>query len=526
MKRIVIFIAIFISIFRVAKSQSSFFTKFPSNSKPSIIFHGFEISNNYMGLSFYGDTPIVAPLFSKSGIFLKKEILLDSVKYPFPRYSNNNYINGARTISKKLFYCTFMEYVSYNMFTPCMAKIDTNGLQAVYHYNFANPTSFDFYDYSPDSYIYAQGETNRDTLNLQYLSSDCVVMKIDTAGNEVWRYTINSSSYANRPGGIVATPDSGCLVVYYYGPWPAYSVARALKLDKNGGLQWVKNIPLNTNGIYDIKTMDYRSDSKSLFLKVLPYYAPNENSQSYLYKLDSNMNVLWRMENAIKDSIRGWSGHDSIYQYQASAGVNGYIRAYHGGHIGYGADVRDSLGRYRPDAINVSGAYLRKIRENGTLEWEATYNNLPQGTRRVYGGYGFSGINTTSDGGYILTGSCRDTLGNQVGFLMKIDSLGCLTADSCETRFISSIRYYDQPATSLSIYPNPASDRLNINLQGFGNLEGLEISFYNLLGQKTHQQKITQTETNLSVSQWQRGIYFYELSNSKGRVASGKICIE
>ena len=433
-----------------------------------------------------------------------------------------SYFGSIQTnfMDSKMYYATYKTYGTFDAYTPCLVKIDTNGNKKVWDYTFSNPTQFNFYDYSPDSYIYAQGETNRDTLNNQYRDSECAVMKIDTQGNEVWRYTINSSSYANRPGGIVATPDSGCLVVYYYGPWPAYSVARALKLDKSGGLQWVKNIPLNTNGLYSINLADYDAQQEILYLRYNPY--------SYLYqlpsmiaKLDKNMNKIWDIRMGIYDSVKikdplSANLTDSVYDYKVIDYL-GYGRIKPNGFLGIGRKAMFP---------EINSDYLQMMNDSGRVLWEAHYDGMYQGTKRVWGGYHFSGYNTTSDGGYILTGSCRDTLGNQVGFLMKIDSLGCLTPDSCETRFISSIKYYNQPATSLSIYPNPASDRLQLNLQGFQNLEGLEISFYNLLGQKTHLQKITQAETSLEVKDWQRGIYLYRLEQEGRALKSGKVMID
>lgn len=518
-----------IMFFVSSKAQTKFFTReVGSNSTYRFLVYPLQNFNNFLAISNTSNNQrysVDLSIYNSVGQ-LKTNLNLDSNKsYPIINYR----IHTLKFISKPKFWIpTYKSYGTFYKYTPCFVIIDTNGNKQVFDYLYSKPTKFEFHDYSPNAFIYTIGETNRDTLNNQYRDSECAVMKIDTQGNEVWRYTINTSSYANIPGGVVATADSGCLVVYYYGPWPAYSQCRATKLNKNGQFEWVKNVDLGTNGLWEVKVIDYRDADQSLYLQYEPY-----GGAGYIYlpskicKLDGNMNKVWDVRSGIYDSIKvlaasGMPG-DSTYTYMQRAYV-GYIRAQNGQDlIGAGADDRDTASTFQTLR---GAAYIQYMNDSGRVVWDANYNGIYHGTKKVTGGYNFTGINTTTDGGYILSGSCLDSIGNQVGFLMKIDSLGCLTPDSCETRFISSIRYYNQPATSLSIYPNPASDRLQLNLQGFGNLEGLEISFYNLLGQKTHLQKITQAETSLSVSQWQRGIYLFRLEQQGRNLRSGRLVVK
>lgn len=74
----------------------------------------------------------------------------------------------------------------------------------------------------------------------------------------------------------------------------------------------------------------------------------------------------------------------------------------------------------------------------------------------------------------------------------------------------------------LKIYPNPATTKINFEVQG--NNEGTyEIIIYNFLGKKINDLKNVDTRTTLDLSQYYSGIYIYQLRDAKGAlVESGK----
>jgi len=78
--------------------------------------------------------------------------------------------------------------------------------------------------------------------------------------------------------------------------------------------------------------------------------------------------------------------------------------------------------------------------------------------------------------------------------------------------------YYD--VASISIYPNPTMDKLNIAYNKDNEL--IEIILYDISSRLILQQTFTNS-TILSTEQMQNGIYFYELRNSKGTIKTGKL---
>lgn len=74
----------------------------------------------------------------------------------------------------------------------------------------------------------------------------------------------------------------------------------------------------------------------------------------------------------------------------------------------------------------------------------------------------------------------------------------------------------------LKVYPNPATTKINFEVQG--NNEGtFEIIIYNFLGKRINDLKNISTTTSLDLSNYYSGIYIYQLRDAKGiLVESGK----
>jgi Secretion system C-terminal sorting domain len=69
----------------------------------------------------------------------------------------------------------------------------------------------------------------------------------------------------------------------------------------------------------------------------------------------------------------------------------------------------------------------------------------------------------------------------------------------------------------VKLYPNPATSYINIDLQN-NYQKGLTIVVYNFLGKKMYESQNLAEKTTLSLSDYNRGVYIYHLTDPSGKV--------
>ena len=74
--------------------------------------------------------------------------------------------------------------------------------------------------------------------------------------------------------------------------------------------------------------------------------------------------------------------------------------------------------------------------------------------------------------------------------------------------------------TNLSIYPNPASNNLTINLQQLKVSENTLVSIFDIQGKLLLQQTVVQQQTEFNISKFAKGIYVVKVCNDKERYIS------
>lgn len=92
-------------------------------------------------------------------------------------------------------------------------------------------------------------------------------------------------------------------------------------------------------------------------------------------------------------------------------------------------------------------------------------------------------------------------------------------------RFFSQ---YDLPAsinessakTNHLIYPNPSTGTFTLKLDNYINSN---LKIIDALGKTIIEQKITAAKTNINCEKFPKGIYFYQIQNTKGIIANGKL---
>jgi len=71
------------------------------------------------------------------------------------------------------------------------------------------------------------------------------------------------------------------------------------------------------------------------------------------------------------------------------------------------------------------------------------------------------------------------------------------------------------PNNKLSLYPNPATNSLTLNLAQLKSLQNTTVSIYDIQGKLLMQQNIYQLQTELNIAAFAKGIYFVKVTNDK-----------
>jgi hypothetical protein len=130
----------------------------------------------------------------------------------------------------------------------------------------------------------------------------------------------------------------------------------------------------------------------------------------------------------------------------------------------------------------------------------------------------YKGIGYTYEyGGRNIYGEKREFVyynknGNIWGTPLNIDSLSTVSTNTIEKQNVS-----------LKVFPNPATDLLNFQLEE--PINNAEIRIYSTLGQLINTQNINDTNTQFNVSEWQNGMYFYGIFVAGEMVKSGQVLI-
>ena len=127
-------------------------------------------------------------------------------------------------------------------------------------------------------------------------------------------------------------------------------------------------------------------------------------------------------------------------------------------------------------------------------------------------------VTETSDGGFLLTGSTSNWSSESDIRLIKLDSLG---------NFVLSIDDYKKESSLISVFPNPARNEINFQLNSTIGNQIQQIEIFSSLGQKL--KKITSLEkTNLKVNieSFVDGLYFYKITTVKNQIITGKFLVK
>ena len=340
---------------------------------------------------------------------------------------------------------------------------------------------------------------NTDT-NSNLLITTGIICKLDTSGNLIWKY-LYQGPYANSPEGLYATPDSGVLVSIDAGPYPNLNHAHLIKLDKNGNLQWDRLLPFSMGNNY-VKLIDYvPATQECVFL------ASTYSDSMLIVKTDSNKQRVWNVSYLAYTNVGTPICNLSqvIKDRWGYIGIGGYAR-----HVtGYSASL-----------------WVLKIDGNGNKIWEAFYDStITKSTALVsFGGsnLGVMGIDTMPGGGYIVGGTIQDSLYDQTGFVMRLDSNGCLS-DPCEASLFTSIEIIHDNM-DVRVFPNPTSSLLFI--ETVPQSSSMSIHVTDLLGRDIYTQPLNESTTAIDCHSWSKGIFIWSIWSQGVVIKSGKVVIE
>jgi plastocyanin len=200
----------------------------------------------------------------------------------------------------------------------------------------------------------------------------------------------------------------------------------------------------------------------------------------------------------------GWTGTSTTTSISALAGITG-------GNITVSAN--NSCGSSAPQTLNVSVNLIdTSVSLSGTILTAnisgAAYEWINCSTNAIIAGQNSQSYNATANGNYaviITQSSCSDT-------------------SSCYS--ISTVGITENSLSPfVFIYPNPSDGKFQFTIEGEQIAKNCKVEIYNVQGERIYQSEITNTKSDIDLSNQTNGIYFMKIYNEQ-TVLTKKIVID
>jgi len=431
----------------------------------------------------------------------KKGQLLDTLIYkPNDRWLSAYPRNIVRS-NDDCFFVNYGEIPTNDSLTEMIMKIDTNlNIKWIRHYhdtlNIPNDPYINFginnMSSTNDGGLIAVGNING-TGNYHRL----FVMKTDSLGTAEWiKYnpTTLGVSYA-----IKQTPDSG----YVYVSTPP----KIIKLDKYGNQLW--NTSFNINYIQYASHDVVIDKDGNIIAGINEFIIDGDidgDMKIHLFKFDGNTGqMIWDKEYYFYRTVDNLlvAQHESM----------GLITLDDGSIIWYGHSIGDV------GSNSFAAGAIMKFNTNGDSLWSSLLD-MPLYRDSLSMAWGIFDMKPTADNGFVGVG-VQVGVGKSMAWVVKLDSMG---HDMPGGNGLSVAELNNTSLASLQIYPNPATDQLNIKIPSQYKQHIGQIIVYNSQGKEVDKTNIPKnTETiNLNINQLLSGVYLLRLVSGGEFVGGGK----
>lgn len=334
-------------------------------------------------------------------------------------------------------------------------------------------------------------------------SESLLLLKMDSLGNEQWRKKINTNIFSITGQQVIYdTITNKYIIVGTHNPSPtSESKSIVIITDSLGNkLNQFSFNSINGGGLNDI----IQSSDNNFIACGIDYtglmIGSWQKMVSQIVKFDINGNIIWQKRFGVPSIINYFS---SIIELPSSELILGgeYDTIYNYG-LGLNTDFKIQKTTALGDSI-----WSRQISLQGMDHQDS-----------------FRGLDTTNDGGYVLTGFFPVGPSPQKFCLVKLDSYGC---DSLGCQFVG-IQETEVNNNELNIYPNPSDGVVTLEFK-IKTTKDILIEIKNIYGQLIYLESCKSSSNiqsrNIDLSMFAKGVYLIQL-RSEDKISSKKISIE